>query len=193
MRVLGLTGAVASGKSTVAAMLAERGAEVIDCDALARQVCAPNTPGLAAVLDRFGAALLTPGGELDRAALAARVFADPAELAALEAIVHPLVRARRDELLAASHAEVAVVEAIKLLESGFADDCDAVWLVVASPAVRRRRLLEQRGWTEAAASARLAAQGDDAWKRDRADEVLVNDGPRAALEAAVAAAWARWV
>lgn len=192
MTILGLTGNIASGKSTVARLLAERGAAVIDCDALAHEVTAPGTPGLTAVIERFGPDIVTPAGELDRAKLAARVFADPAELAALEAIVHPLVRRRRDELLAQTAAPVAVVEAIKLFESGFADECDAVWVVTAPEPERLRRLVSERGMDPAAAAARLAAQGDDSWKLTRAAEVITNDGDLAVLAERVAAAWGRW-
>lgn len=191
--VIGLTGNIATGKSTVAALCAERGAEVIDSDRLVRELTAPGTPGLAAVVERFGPAVLTPDGALDRARLARRVFADPAELAALEAILHPLVRRRRDELLAGTTAAVVVVEAVKLIEAGFHRDCDAVWLVVAPAELALRRLIDQRGMSEESARARLAAQPDDSPTRALADQVIVNDGDLAALAARVDAAWSETV
>lgn len=193
MRVIGLTGGIAAGKSTVAALLAERGAEVIDCDRLARDVTAPGTPGLEAVLARFGESLRTPEGGLDRAELACRVFADARALAELEAIVHPLVTAEVDRLLACSTAPVVVVEAIKLLEAGYRARCNGVWVVTAPEEVRLQRLESGRGMSPEEARRRLAAQGDDAVKRAAADEVIVNAGGRDELARAVAEAWSRSV
>lgn len=193
MYVIGLTGPIAGGKSTVAALLAERGAEVIDCDRLARDAVAPGQPALDAILRRFGDALRLPDGNLDRAALGRLVFADPAALAALEAIVHPRVGELRDARLRASRAKVAVVEAIKLFEAGFAAECDTVWIVTAPTAVRLRRLVEQRSFDIVSAQQRMAAQGDFSRWLAQADEVLVNDGDPAHLSEVVAAAWSRWV
>lgn len=188
--VIGLTGKIASGKSAVAGLLADRGAAVLDCDRVAHEVTAPGTPGLAAVVARFGEGVVRPDGALDRAALAARVFSNPAELADLEAIVHPLVSAEKDAWLAACRQPVAVVEAVKLVEAGYHLGCDHVWLVSAPAELRIRRLIEQRGLSSEDAARRVAAQ-DDAPARRVADEVIDNDGTLQQLAARVEAAWRR--
>lgn len=190
MRV-GLTGGVGSGKSTVAALLAEHGAVVIDADAIAREVVAPGKPGLAAVLERFGAAVTAPDGSLDRAALAAIVFADDAARADLNAIVHPLVGARTAELMAEVPAETVVVHDIPLLVEGDrAGGFDVVVVVEADPQTRLRRL-ERRGLPPSDARARMAAQATDEQRRAAAHEIVANDGDRAALRAEVDELWRR--
>jgi dephospho-CoA kinase len=190
MRV-GLTGGVGSGKSTVAALLAEHGALVIDADAIAREVVAPGTPGLAAVLGRFGAAVAAPDGSLDRAALAAIVFNDEAARLDLNAIVHPLVGARTAELTAAAPPDAVLVHDIPLLvEGNMADAFDVVVVVESDPALRLRRL-EQRGLTEADARARMAAQATDEQRRAVAGEVIVNNGDLDELRAEVGRLWER--
>lgn len=190
MRV-GLTGGVGSGKSTVAALLAEHGAVVIDADAIAREVVAPGTPGLASVLERFGAAVTAPDGSLDRAALAAIVFADDAARADLNAIVHPLVGARTAELMAEVPAGTIVVHDIPLLVEGDrAGGFDVVVVVEADRQTRLRRL-ERRGLSPADARARMAAQATDEQRRAAAHEIVANDGDRAALRAEVDELWRR--
>ncbi len=191
--VLGLTGPIGGGKSTVAALLAERGAAVIDCDRLARQVTEPGRPALADIAKRFGSAMIAADGTLDRAALARVVFRDPDELAALERIVHPRVTELVEEALTASPAAVKVVEAIKLIEAGYDSFCDRVWIVTAPAEVRIERLIARRGMAAVAVRERVAAQSDFADKLPLADRVLVNDGDQAALERAVAEAWATLV
>jgi dephospho-CoA kinase len=156
--LIGLTGPIGCGKSTVAGWLAARGAAVIDADVVAREVTAPGQPGHDAVLARFGDAVRSTDGTLDRAALARIVFADPEALRALEAIVHPLVRPR---ILAAvdaareRHVPAVAIEAIKLVEGGLADLCDEVWWVACDD---QRRRLTGRGMDPADADRRIAAQ-----------------------------------
>lgn len=157
---IGLTGPIGCGKSTVAEMLAARGAAVVDADRLARDVTVPGEPALAAIAERFGSGVIQADGSLDRAALGRRVFADAGELRALEAIVHPAVRPRILEALAAATASgvpVVVLEAIRLVEGGYADLVDEVWLVTCDPRVQRQRLAG-RGLDPAEAERRIAAQ-----------------------------------
>jgi len=176
MRV-GLTGGVASGKSTVSAMLRELGAVVVDADALAREVVEPGTPGLDAVVDEFGSDVLTDDGRLDRSKVGALVFADPSRRAALEAIVHPLVRARATEIEEAAPAGVLVVHDIPLLvETGQATSFDAVVVVDVPEEVQVERAVRERGWTEAEARARVEAQASRADRLAAATHVVENSG-----------------
>lgn len=187
---IGLTGGIGSGKSTVSRLLAERGARVVDADVLAREVVEPGRPGLAAVVQAFGEEVLTPDGALDRPALAARVFADPDARARLDGIVHPLVRARAGELIAALPPDAVVVQDIPLLvETGQASSFDLVVVVEADPEVRVARLVA-RGLSEQDARARIAAQATDAQRRAVADAVLDNGGTLEELEAQVDRFWA---
>ena len=190
---IGLTGGIGSGKSTVAALLAQRGARVVDADRIAREVVEPGTPGLAAVVTEFGAEVLTAEGALDRPALAARVFGDPAARARLDAVVHPLVRARAAELVAAAPAEAVVVQDVPLLvETGQASSYDLVLVVETDQETRVARLV-QRGLSAEDARARIASQATDEQRRAVADVVLRNDGDRAELAAQVDRFWAERV
>lgn len=183
---VGLTGAVASGKSAVAAKLAALGAVVIDADKLARQLVEPGTPGLGAIKDTFGEDVLLPDGSLNRPALAAIVFSDEAQRAKLNAIVHPLVRAQAQKLRDAAPKQALVVEDIPLLvESGQGEKFDAVVVVQAPLEERMRRMVYDRGWTEADAKARIAAQATDEQRAAVADYLLDNSGSLAELEAQV--------
>jgi dephospho-CoA kinase len=176
MRV-GLTGGVASGKSTVSEILRELGAVVVDADALAREVLEPGTPGLAAVVGEFGPEVLTDDGRLDRARLGALVFADPGRRAALEAIVHPLVRARAAELEQAAPPGRIVVSDIPLLvETGQASDFDAVVVVDVPEDVQVARAVRERGWSEGEARARVAAQASRPDRLAVATYVVDNTG-----------------
>lgn len=183
---VGLTGGVASGKSTVSAMLRELGAVVIDADALAREVVEPGTPGLAAVVAEFGDEVLTADGTLDRAAVGRLVFADEDARRRLEAIVHPLVFERIGELEQATPADALVVHDIPLLaESGRANTFDAVLVVDAPREAQLERMTTDRGWSVADAESRIAAQ---ATREDRlaiATHVLDNSGSVAELRAQV--------
>lgn len=188
MKHVGLTGGVASGKSAVAAKFAELGAVVIDADALARDVVAPGTPGLAAIKDSFGAGILLPDGSLDRKALGAIVFSDEPQRLKLNAIVHPLVRQAANELREKAPAEALVVEDIPLLvESRQAEDFDAVIVVQAPQEERIRRMVEDRGWSVEDARSRMAAQATDEQRAAVADYVLENFGTLEDLQGRVAA------
>lgn len=177
MRRVGLTGGVASGKSTVSAMLAELGAVVVDADQLAREVVAPGTDGLARVVAEFGPQVLTGTGELDRAALGAVVFADEDARKRLEAIIHPLVHARGHELEAAAPPGSLVVHDIPLLaESGRAETFDAVIVVDAPRDVQVERMTSRRGWTDEDAEARIAAQATREQRLAIATHVIENTG-----------------
>lgn len=187
MHLVGLTGGIGSGKSTVAARLAGHGIEVVDADQLAREVVEAGEPVLAALAERFGADILDGQGRLDRALLAERAFADDEGKQALDAITHPAIaerlRSRLDEL-AATGAAVVVLDHPLLVETGTVDLVDTVVVVEADPELRIARLVE-RGLVEADARARLAAQADDETRRRHADHVLRNDGDLSALHTAV--------
>jgi dephospho-CoA kinase len=187
---VGLTGGIASGKSAVAEELRRRGGVIIDSDVLAREVVAPGTPGLAAVVARFGAGVLRPDGTLDRPALGRVVFADPAARADLEAIVHPAVRARAAALAAAAPPGAVVVQVIPLLvETGQAGAFDVVVVVDADPDVQVARLMARDGLDREAALARLAAQAGREARLAAADHVISNDGSPDDLVGAVGELW----
>lgn len=178
MRV-GLTGGVASGKSTVAAMLAELGAVVIDADQLAREVVEPGTPGLEAVVAEFGDQLLSDDGRLDRPALGAVVFSDEPARRRLEAILHPLIRALSAEIEAAAADDALVVHDIPLLvESGQADHFEALVVVDVPVETQVERMVRDRGWTESDARARIDAQASREERRAVASYVVENTGTR---------------
>jgi dephospho-CoA kinase len=174
--VIGLTGNIATGKSVVRKMLEHLGAFTIDADAFARQATAKGGPAYAAVVKTFGEWLLTPEGEINRAFLAKIVFAEPAALAKLEAIVHPFVGQAIDVLLKRSKAPVAAIEAIKLIESGLAKECDALWVVNVPAPVQEARLIEKRKMSETEAALRIAAQPPQAEKLKAASTVIDNSG-----------------
>jgi dephospho-CoA kinase len=188
---VGLTGGVGSGKSTVSALLAEHGAVIVDADKIAREVVQPGTPGYETVLARFGRGVLANDGTLDRAALAAIVFADEDARRDLNAIVHPLVGARSAEILASvPDGAIVVFDVPLLVEGGLAAGYDAVVVVEADVATRLARLAE-RGLPEHDARARMAAQASDEQRRAVASEVIYNNGSRDALAEQVSALWER--
>ncbi|MEX5294791.1 dephospho-CoA kinase [Kocuria sp. CPCC 205268] len=176
MLTIGLTGGIASGKSTVSRRLMELGATVIDADAIARALQEPGRPGLAGIVEEFGPAVLTPDGRLDRAALGTRVFGDPQARERLNAIIHPLVRAEAQQLAAAAGEDAVLVEDIPLLvETGQHGRFDLVLTVRAPEEERVRRMVEDRGMTEADARARIAAQATDEERAAVSTTVLDND------------------
>ena len=187
---IGLTGNIATGKSTVLAYLRGRGAAVLDADKLAHAAMAPDGPAYADVVDAFGAAIVGPSGVIDRKALGTIVFADATQLARLEAIVHPAVFVLAQQALDATDAPVVVIEAIKLLESGrLLRLCDEIWVVVADEATQIRRLMESRGMDEPEARRRMAAQSSQAEKVKQAHRVIDNSGAPADLYAQLDAIW----
>ena len=186
MTRVGLTGGVASGKSTVSAILAELGAVVIDADLLAREVVAPGTDGLAALVEEFGPDVLGPDGALDRPKLGTLVFADPERRRALEAIVHPRVRARAAEIEAAAPPGSVVVHDIPLLaETGQAASFDAVVVVDVPVEVQVDRMVRIRGMSEEDALARIAAQAARQERLAVATYVVDNTGSLDELRARV--------
>ncbi|MGH9083870.1 MAG: dephospho-CoA kinase [Acidimicrobiales bacterium] len=190
MLLIGLTGGIGSGKSTVSALLAERGAEVIDADAITREVQQPGGPVLAAMVERFGPEILDAGGTLDRQAVADIVFHDPEALADLNAIVHPAVGVEIGRRLAeAAETDAVVVLDVPLLVESGRGDMAALVVVDVDPAIAVRRLVEQRGMREDDARARMARQVTREERLERADLVIDNSGTVAELEEAVAAAW----
>ena len=195
MYLIGLTGGIASGKSSVASRLAERGAVVVDADKVAREVVEPGTPALAAIADHFGAGVLTADGSLDRAALGAIVFSDPEQRLVLNGITHPAVWERTRALIAEAEARdpgAVVVYDVPLLLEGKGKrpiDFDLVVVVDASAATRLRRLVELRGLTEQEAKHRIDSQATDAERLAIADVVIDSDG---ALERTLAQADALW-
>jgi dephospho-CoA kinase len=189
---VGLTGNIASGKSTVARLLAERHATIIDADVLARRAVAVGTPAYEAIVARWGDTVLASDGTLDRAALRRTVFSDPRELEALNAIVHPVVRRLWEEELAAARARgdrIVISDIPLLFERGLADRFDRIILVDAPSAVRLERLMRDRGLSEGEASRMLAAQMPAEAKREWADFVIDNAGSREALRARVDEVW----
>ena len=193
MRV-GLTGGVASGKSTVAAILAGLGAVVVDADLLAREVVEPGTPGLAAVAEAFGPGVLADDGSLDRPALGAVVFADPDARRRLEAILHPLIRSRAAELEAAAPEGTIVVHDIPLLaETGQADRFEAVLVVDVPVETQVERMVADRGMGREDALARVAAQATREERLAVATYVVENTGTREDLRDRVTEVFAKLV
>lgn len=190
MRTIGLTGGIACGKSTVGELLRARGVPVLDLDAVAREVVAPGSEGLAEIAARWPE--VVRDGQLDRKALGAIVVASPDERRALEAITHPRIWGATEAWLAAQEAAgapVAVVEAALMVETGSWRRYDRLLVVSASPDVQRARLVAREGYTEEQADQWLAAQLPLAEKERVADAVIRNDADRAALAAALDRAW----
>ena len=187
---VGLTGGIGSGKSTVSELLAAHGAVVIDYDVLAREAVEPGGAGLEAIAERFGAGVIAPDGTLDRPALAAIVFADPAALSDLNAITHPAIW----RLAAAREAEagpdaIVVHDNPLLVEMGAAQHCDVVVVVDVPEDVQVARLVSSRGMSEEEARARIAAQASRQQRTGAADLVIDNTGPMDELALIVGGTW----
>ncbi len=174
--LIGLTGNIATGKSTVAKMLQDLGATVIDADALVHELQRPGTPAYEAIVAAFGRGILNRAGEIDRPALGAIVFTDPARLRVLESILHPAVAIESQRRIEAAPTRVVVYEAIKLIEAGRAGMCDAIWVVTARPEVQLERLMRTRHLSEADARQRIDAQPPQAEKLQHATVVIDNSG-----------------
>ena len=187
---VGLTGGIAAGKSEVARLLAEQGAVVIDADAVAREVVAPGTPGLAEVTGIFGPGVLRPDGSLDRPALGEIVFADPGLRARLNAVVHPRVGRRMHELeQAAGDAGIVVHDVPLIAENGLAGGYDVVVVVDAPRRVQADRLIRHRGMTREQATARIAAQASRKQRLAIAGIVIDNSGSLSELDRQVGELW----
>ena len=188
--VIGLTGNIATGKSIVRKMLEHLGAFGIDADRLAQQAVAPGAPAYRPVIETFGKWIVGPDGKINRPSLAKIVFNDPVALARLEEITHPVVHQAIDVLLRRNQQRVAVIEAIKLLEAGYGEEVDAVWVADAPVEVRLKRLVAKRGLSEAAARLYIEAQPPQEQKLARADVVIDNSGSLENTWKQVQAAWA---
>lgn len=190
---IGLTGGIGSGKSTVAAMLAELGAPVVDADALSRASTAPGGAAIDAIRRTFGADYIRADGALDRDRMRALVFADPEAKARLEAIIHPIVRAEIDRRIAACTADTIVLDLPLLVESdAWRQRCDRVWVVDCTPETQIQRVMARNGWPREQVLAVLAQQASRAQRLAAADVVIDNDGiDLDTLRARVRAAWER--
>ncbi|AMV71319.1 dephospho-CoA kinase [Desulfuromonas carbonis] len=192
--ILGITGSIASGKSTVSAMFEARGAVLVSADQLAREAVRPGSATLARLVERFGAEILASSGKLDRARLGTMIFADPAARQDLNRIIHPAIAALAEEELAIlrrSGAPLVVYEAPLLFEAGASDRVDRVLVVTVDPEVQLQRLMRRDGLDAEAARQRVAAQMPQAEKLARADFVIDNSGSRKLTEDQVAALWTR--
>jgi len=191
---VGLTGGIAAGKSAVARVLQERGALLVDSDALARLVLEKGTDGLAAVQDEFGDRVVTADGELDRVEMARIVFGDEGARQRLNRIVHPRIRAAARRIVAEAGPDAVVVQDVPLLvETGQADAFDLVIVVEAPLEERLRRMVEDRGMSRADAEARIAAQATDEQRRAVADVVIVNDADLERLASVANQVWDRFL
>lgn len=191
--VIGLTGNIACGKSTVLAELDRLGAATIDADSVYHELIEPGKPLWAKLLKRFGNGIALPDGRIDRQALGRIVFSDPAALADLERITHPAIREEVLRQVRTSTRPVVAVAAIKLIEGGWQDICDSIWLVTCRPEQQRQRLIDSRGLSPTDADARLAAQPAVEPKMSIADVVIDNSGTIEATRDQVRNAWGRTI
>lgn len=191
MFLVGLTGGIASGKSTVSKLLASYGADTIDADQVAREVVMPGSNGLTAVVNEFGVEVLTSNGELDRQELGRRVFADAKKRKSLEAILHPLIKARTSQLIQESTKEIVVYAVPLLVEANVDYPFDMILTVEANPELQIERIVRSRGLSEQEAAARLAAQATKIERAERADFVIDSSGTHTQLETQVQLLWAK--
>ena len=187
--LLGLTGNIACGKSTVLRQLRVLGAHTIDADALIHDILRKDGPAYRPVVQEFGPGILDATGEIDRRALGRIVFADPERLRTLEQIEHPIVRRIIDDEIAGAAEPVVVLDAIKLIESGWDDKCDAVWVVTCTREQQLERLMSTRGYSHEEAEGRIDAQPPQEEKIARADVVIYNSGTFEQTRDQVTAAW----
>lgn len=190
--VIGLTGGIASGKSAVSAMLAEQGALVIDADKVGHEAYAAGSDCFRDVVDAFGAEIVSPEGEIDRKALGAKVFGDPAQRKRLEGIVWPWMRQTMERRLDAIRAEgtpVVVLEAAVLIEANWVPIVDVVWLVTVTPEIARQRIVSRNGLSEEQAQARIDAQLRNEERARHAQVIIENNGTLEALRTRVLEAW----
>jgi len=191
--IIGLTGNIGCGKSTVARMLAELGAEIIDADALVHELMEPGTECWRAIVEQFGLGTLRPNGTIDRGRLGEIVFRDPAALSRLEKIIHPAARKLVESRIEASRKPVIVVEAVKLIEAGWHRRVNSVWVVTCRREQQIKRLMRTRGLTAAEAELRVGAQSPAAEKLKYADVVIDNSGTLEETRHQVEAAWSERV
>jgi dephospho-CoA kinase len=189
--LVGLTGGIASGKSTVSKLLASYGADTIDADQVAREVVMPGSNGLTAVVNEFGVEVLSSDGELDRQELGRRVFADAKKRKSLEAILHPLIKARTSQLIQESTKEIVVYAVPLLVEANVDYPFDMILTVEANPELQIERIVRSRGLSEQEAAARLAAQATKIERAERADFVIDSSGTHTQLETQVQLLWAK--
>ena len=190
MYLIGITGNIATGKSTVDAMLAAKGAEVLDADAVVRELQRRGQPAWQAIVDHFGPDILATDGELDRARLGQIVFGSADELRKLELLIHPAVRdEERRRILEAAPGTVLVVDAIKLFESGMAEACSTVWVVTAPEDQQLYRLQRRRAMPAEVGRQRITAQPPQAEKAALASVVVDNGGSLEDTQRQVDAAW----
>lgn len=193
MYIIGLTGSIASGKSKVSRILAECGAPIVDADLIAREIAKRGQAGWRGIVEAFGEGVLLPDGELDRMKVGEMIFHDAKKRAMLDAIMHPIILERIntqiEELARAGH-KAAVLDIPLLLELGWQDKVDAVWLVAVSPNVQKLRLMARNALTEEQALARIASQMSIAEKRQYADKIIENDGTPEETATIVQKLWA---
>jgi len=187
--LLGLTGNIACGKSTVLQRLSELGAYTIDADAAIHTILKHDGPAYKPVVAAFGKNILQPDGEIDRRALVNIVFSAPEKLRRLEEIEHPIVRRYIDDLIRNAPAPVVALDAIKLIEASWADKCDAVWVVTCTRIQQLDRLIQTRGYSSEEAEMRIDAQSPQQTKIDRADTVIDNSGTLAHTNHQIDTAW----
>lgn len=189
--VIGLTGNIATGKSTVVDLLVELGAEAMDGDRMVHQMMGPDSPLASAIRAEFGDGTINPDGSINRPALGGIVFSDPAKLRALEAITWPAVLERKRAAIHEPGPDVLILDAIKLFESGMADDCDEVWVVTAPRETQIERIMQRNNVDRAEAERRIDAQPPQEEKVARADVVIDNSGSLDSLQEQVQSAWNR--